>query len=424
MTTTYDYTDEEIANPSGRNSQSARAKFFQRSLYKEVIYPEDIAKPLDSWYDKNLYGRVNQDQTSIIPRQSNLVQIDYGVQPNMFCLNFVNIAFSGLVEHMKTAYLTNCIDRGGNSSLYNIRAVISYSDWLSSYNTHTTKIAQAFINNYVASYEFPIKNFIDFKHLYIKYLFNMVKNMPITLTSYVLSPFASTFGSGLKIAIAQQDAGNDSVKYDEFINDPNFKFYARAAKKYGFLVDKYVPWVLTYDLFTDASLKYINYYLTDEGQKITEQNFFDTYYSDTNEVDLSLLRFSISRAYQIFIQQKPFYEEMCGDSKLVTKTREPLGAQALTTKELIDLYIDLRNAEVNYEGPSTKKTKRRAYEIFKTQPSIEMGRSKVVKFVDETYKNFIYPKNYGQLNPSLDIAVLSDIVDTVAETAVAIQSTY
>ena len=76
MTTTYDYTDEEIANPSGRNSQSARAKFFQRSLYKEVIYPEDIAKPLDSWYDKNLYGRINQDQTSIIPRQSNRIYIN------------------------------------------------------------------------------------------------------------------------------------------------------------------------------------------------------------------------------------------------------------------------------------------------------------------------------------------------------------
>ena len=422
MTTTYDYTEEEIDNPSGRNSQSARAKFFQRSLYKEVIYPDDIVKPLDSWYDKNLYGRINQAQTAVIPRQSNIVQIEYGVQPNMFCLNFVNKAFSDFVEHMKTAYITSCIDRGGNSSLYNIRAVISYIDWPSLHNSHTDRIIEAFINNYVPSYESPIKNFIDFKHIYIKYLLSMVKSMPITMTSFVLSPFASTFGSGLKIAIAQQDAGNDAIKYDQFINDPNFKFYARAAKKFGFLVDKYVPWILTYDLFTDASLNYIDYYLTNEGEEITKQNFFNTFYSNTSEIDLSLLEYSIQRAYQKFLDQNPFYDERCGKSKLVTKQREQLGSQTLTTKELIDLYIDLRNAEVNYEGPSVKKTKRRAYEIFKTEASLQTAIAKVVKYVDETYKNFIYPKNYGQLNPTLDMTEITDIVDTVAETAVAVQS--
>ena len=34
---------------------------------------------------------------------------------------------------------------------------------------------------------------------------------------------------------------------------------------------------------------------------------------------------------------------------------------------------------------------------------LEQAKLNVSAFVDETYKNFIYPKNYGQLNPSLDI---------------------
>ena len=125
MTTTYDYTTEDLANPVGNNSLSSRAKFYQRSLYKEAIYPTDIVRPLDSWYDKNLYGRVNQQQTVIIPSQEDLVQIQYGVQPNMFSLSFVNRAFTDFVEHMKTAYMTNCINRNGNPSLINIRAIIS-----------------------------------------------------------------------------------------------------------------------------------------------------------------------------------------------------------------------------------------------------------------------------------------------------------
>ncbi len=422
--TTYNYTEEEIENPSGNNSLSARAKFFQRSLYKEVIYPEDIVKPLDSWYDKGLYGKVNQEQTVIIPKETNLVEITYGVQPSMFCLNFVNKAFTDFVEHMKTAYLTNCIDRGGISPLYNIRAVISYADWRSSHTTHMNKITQAFINNYVASYESPIKNFADFKQIYIRYLLNMVKSMPVTLSGFVLSPFATTFGSGLKIAIAQQDAGNDSIKYSQFISDPNFKFYARAAKKFGFLVDKYVPWILTYDLFTDASMHYIDFYQRIDGSPITKQNFFDTYYFPSTDEDLILLNFIVESAYQQLIDKRPFYEEICGVNRLVTKPREQLGSQSLTTKELIDLYVDLRKAEVNYEGPSVKKIKARAYEIYKTYSPTETAMQNVVRFVDESYKNYVYPKNYGQLNPSLDMTEISDIVDTVAETAVALQSSY
>ena len=111
MKFTYDYTQAEKNNPVGNNSLSSRSKFYQRSLYKEAVYPQDIVSPLDNWYDKNLYGRVNQQQDVILPRQQNLVQLDYGVAPNMYALNFVNRAFSHLVEHMHTAYLTNCIDR-------------------------------------------------------------------------------------------------------------------------------------------------------------------------------------------------------------------------------------------------------------------------------------------------------------------------
>ena len=423
MSTTYDYTDQERKNPQGRNSLSARSKFYQRSLYKEIIYPTDVAKPLDSWYNKNLYGRVNQEQTVVIPQQSELVQIDYGVQPNMFCLNIVNKAFSDLVEHMKTAFLTNCIDRRGNSSLYNMRAIISYFDWRSSYINHVNNINNAFIKNYTPSFKTPIKNFQDFKKIYVNYLLSMVKSMPITQTSFILSPFASTFGSGLKIAIAQEDAGNDTIKYDQFINDPNFKFFVQSAKKYGFLVDKYIPWILTFDLFTDASFNYIDYYLTENGSKITEDNFFNTYYSNSYEEELNIINFLIKKAYTLFLQKKPFYEDECGN-RLVTKPREQLGNNSLTSKETIDLYINLRHAEVNYEGPSVDKTKKRSYEIYRTIEDTEIAKLNVAKFIDETYKNFIYPVNYGQLNSTLDFTRLTDIVDTVAETAVLVQSNY
>ena len=93
MTTTFDYTEEEKRNPIGNNSLSPRAKFFQSSLYKEAIYPEDVVKPLDSWYDKNLFGRFDQDQNVIVPisdkSSSNTVRLFGQI---CFALNFVNRA--------------------------------------------------------------------------------------------------------------------------------------------------------------------------------------------------------------------------------------------------------------------------------------------------------------------------------------------
>ena len=432
MTLTYKYSLSDRNNPKGRNSLSPRAKFYQRSLYKEVIYPDDIVKPLDTWYDKNLYGRLNQQQNVIVPYDANLVQLEYGVAPNMYALSFVNRAFTHLVEHMKTAYITNCIDRTANSSLYDMRAVISYLDWNSAHINHRNKIIDAFIGAYNPKFSAPIKNFHDFKAVFVPYLLDMSQQMPITRTSFILSPFASPFGSGLKVAIAQRDAGNDSIKYTDYINDPNFKFFARAAKKYGFLVDKYTPWILTFDLFTEASMQYIDYYVTRGGDPITEKNFFENVYYDSYENDIAILQAFITAAYDKFIAQKPIYEqektvyrpECKQNDRLDAKYRTSRGTDALTSQELLDLYLQLRYNEVDGQGPSLSKTKTRAYEVYRFTPDPDTSLLNAARFVDETYKNFIYPKNYTQMNSELDITEISDIVDTVAEVAAVTQQTY
>ena len=126
--TTFNYTEDDVASPSGNNKLSSRAKFFQRSMYKEVIYPEDVTMPLDSWYDKNLFGRVDPNQRVIVPFDSNLVQVSHAATMGIYCLNFLNDAFSDFVIHMQNAYLTNCINRAGNPALFRIKAVRAYED--------------------------------------------------------------------------------------------------------------------------------------------------------------------------------------------------------------------------------------------------------------------------------------------------------
>jgi len=429
MTTSFKYTAVDLQNPAGSNNLSPRAKFFQRSLYKEAIYPSDVVRPLDGWHDKNLFGRVDQDQYPIMCIKARLVPITRSQLPNVMALDFVNAAFSRLAAHMQNAFITNCIDRGGNPALFKLQAVLGYTDPFQKYRAHMRGLADAFITTYVPDPENPIKNFNDFKKEYIQYLHVMSEGIPITLSTFLLSTMVSPLISGLKIAIDRGNAGDDEAKYDQFVGDPNFLFYIQAAKKYGFLVDKNVPWMLTADLFSSAMLHYASLFPAYEGQantSVAKATFFDTYYFRIYPTDVLNLATYIAEAYERYYTINPIYEEekttyrvRCPQAPLHTTVGHlapPDPSDSLTAKETIDLYSKLRYMEVQQSGPRLEAVRRRAYELYRSGHQLELG---VAKFINDSYQDFLYPRNYSALNPNFDVdkATRTDILDTVLEVA-------
>lgn len=421
------YPVEDIANPQGNNNLSPRAKFYQRALYADAIYPGNVAKPLDSWYDKNLFGRVDANQNTIIPQVAELVQVDVAAVPNIYALGFVNRAFTDFASHMQRAYVTNCLDPAGNPAMIYLRAQFAYVDPTTKWNSHRDGLIAAFINNYVSVPDRLIKTFLDFKTVFLEYLVIMSQQVPITKTNFLISKMSSPFGSGLKIAIAQEDAGDDRVKKQDFLNDPNYSFYANAAKKFGFIVDKNAPWILTLDLFSNAAMNYIDYYLTEDGSSITPDNFFPTFFTQTYKDDFSDLRELFRRAYDKFVTASPLYDEErttyrpnCPEPlKLEVFRREHLSAtDSIDDKELIDLYTQLRYNQTKKSGPPLQKIRERCYEIYRNIGSEE----KILQFINSTYKEFLYPENYDNINLTLDTRSQSDIVDTIGEIASAIYS--
>tara|TARA_Y100000310_G_C20605018_1_gene775061 strand:+ start:158 stop:1477 length:1320 start_codon:yes stop_codon:yes gene_type:complete len=431
MPNTFNYTPGARANPEGNNGLSARAKFFQRSLYKEVIYPDNVPKPLESWYDKNLFGRVDRNQNPIVCHPSRLVSITRARSPNVRALEFVNLAFDDFAKHMTQAFLSNCISRNGNPALFNLQAVMGYTDPYAKYNAHMQGLIQAFIKVYKDSSEHPIRNFKDFKREYLQYLRVMAEGVPITFSSFLLSAMTSPFVSGLKVAIAKADAGDDAAKYEQFIRDPNFSFYVGSAKNYGFLVDKNAPWILTADLFSLAFGRYPQYFTTDAGRLMnTQVQFFSTYFFPTSPTDISSLNTHLRSAYAAYYNIYPIYEEektvynpRCttawGGSPLKTEVGYralPADSDLLTPKELIDLYSFLRRKEVGDSGPSLQSVRKRAYELYRSGLLVGQG---VATFIANSYQNFIYPSSYFQINPNFDVdkVIQADILDTVAEVA-------
>jgi len=423
------YPEQDRIDPAGNNNLSPRAKFYQRALYADTAYPTSVAKPLESWYDKNLFGRVDAHQNTIIPRLGELVEMETASVPGIYCLGFVDKAFTAFARHMQTAFITNCLDQRGNPDLFNLKARFAYVDPTTKWEAHRDGLIQAFINNHVGKLTSPIKNFADFKPEFLEYLRVMSQQIPVTKTSFLISSAASPMGSGMKIAIAQEDAGDDSVKYQDFIADPNFHFYANAAKKFGFLIDKNAPWILTADLFSNAAMSYIAYYLTDAGAPITPHNFFPAFFTQTYATDFSDLEIFIRRAYTKLVANNPLYEQekthyragCATPHETVIYRREDLGAtEGLDTKELIDLYTQLRYNQTQQSGPALKKVRRRAYEIYRSIPDRQAARIDILQFVNASYRDFLYPGNYRRINLTLDRRPQSRIMDTVAEIAQAI----
>ena len=137
--------------------------------------------------------------------------------------------------------------------------------WLSLeniYQDHITALYEGFSGTYLQQKENNKKliTFKDFMKLFWRYLERMQPDVPFTRTGFVMSRFCPLATTGLVIELADADHGDDEIKFDDYIEDPNFVFYARAAKKFGFRIDKNAPWRLIADLKSDEMQKYMANY--------------------------------------------------------------------------------------------------------------------------------------------------------------------
>lgn len=434
---TFPYTFNDLQHPSGRNDLATDAKFFQRSVYKEGVYPhqKNLPLPLDTWYNKNLFGRVDSCQNTIMPDTENLVTVRKAATPNVFCFNFVERAFYDFAEHMSTAFLGNCLNRQGNKELWDIKAIRGYTDPTAKWNAFVDSMGDAFAEAHVDTGRRLIKNFSDFVPLFKEFLLYVAETYPINKENFFLSHNVSPFISGLSLSISRKSAAQDYPKYTDYIKDPNFKYYVAAAKKYGFLVNKNMPWVLTADLFTDAVFNYTNFFqvvVDDLVYKINENNFFNIYYEKPYASAFTSLRYIFARSYMRLVLRKPLYAEKkilfrpncAGDPYHETNAfRQPYTtmdalASQLDDKFLIDLYIRLRHLESKNSYPSLKNARKRAYEVYVHRPNKKYSSMRnVLEFINSIYRVYVYPVNYGNITDKTDLdkLVISDIIDTGVE---------
>ena len=400
----YEYTDDIIAAPPGRNGLGSYDAFEARKAYQVIPYFGDLPAPLRSWYQQLYFGRVDRVQNGVVPKQdtSLLKQIKGQETSNVLVFNFVADAFKDLRLHMERAGNAGLITR--ESFYYKIEALSSFEPYKNQRKGVLDFIAQRL--NQRINLSNTIYNRVTGFVPYIDELLNFYKTgkieVPTTLTGYVVSRYSDQYMSGLSISLVEEDNSVDRVKVQTYILDPNFRCFVLTARMYGFYVDRNMPWRIVANPFSEPMLRYLGEYGVASGTPmgVTAARFFPYYYDKTYPQDIQDLKETLMKMYNDYAEAHPGITETpeatirCPDKlALVKQLREPVTLSDLNDlgdSYWLDLYFKLRIQESSLRIDDYHKRILKVIEIYSAQ-----GIDKAVKSINDQIKPYLYEKDIG-----------------------------
>ena len=395
--------------------------FRNNKFNKDFSYPtkgsegKDFPKPIDFWYEKTLYGRVDERQNPIYISFSikRFKQIHPSKQ--IFALNFVADAFFSFQRHIGKANSTGKLALP--SVLVSLEPKKAFLDIESAYGAHKQTIIAVMIDGFLSlpQHNDDVENFDDFVNKFVEFFEKNVGVLPITRSAYIKSQDCSPLISGLVIDLADKDHSDDKIR-KKWISDPNYEFYTKEAKKFGFIVDKYAPWRLVADIASPRMQNFMNPvdwpmlmgsdganvwpnkdYASPSGLSYTNtvRTLFDHYYTRSYKVDMLEMQELLVDTYTEFYKRYPTLKKIktqqCSDqllgssNKITTKIirrQDPSDRNSLigsySYMDWANLYFSLRLEEENMK--INQKARERIISSFTTLDKLEDKKK-----VDEGY---------------------------------------
>ena len=247
----------DIRPPGGNNSLNSLGLFHQRKYYRDSVYPTFTPTPLDLWYERKYFGKINTKGDAISAQKKFLKQA-LSRNPNVYALDFVVDAFN---DFRNRFLLLNRNDLDGTP----FKTLEPMRGWQSIevvYKEYMSKMYERFAVFYMSKQKRDQKllTFDIFMKMFLDFVVANAPHFPITLSQYIYSPLSSPTISGLMLELSLDAHGNDKLKYENFIKHPAFACYAEAAKDHGFKIDKNAPQRLIADINSPAMAKYMKVY--------------------------------------------------------------------------------------------------------------------------------------------------------------------
>ena len=133
----------------------------------------------------------------------------------------------------------------------------------------------------------------------------------------------------MNIDVSSDDCGDDKNKIKNYIEDNNFEAFKERSQKYGFIIDKNIPWRLYFDPYSLASEKFLEKY------QLNENNVFLIAFEQTKQLDLDILKIYIEQFYKLYISSKPRATNCFG----VKVKRQKLDGESKKEFDKTDMFL-------------------------------------------------------------------------------------
>jgi hypothetical protein len=244
-----------------KNGLPAKLLFDQRKKY-DRLYPKGYGypAPIDFWLQKNrMYGLMDEQKNILFPRPQFIVQLKGTTNDNLFAFDFVADAFNDIHRYMNGRNGQKLIDDGGRIKKP-MKAFKAWDDPIEIRERMDDQIYESFVKQYLkaGNKHKKIKNVEDFFEVFLNLCMrDIVSDIPLTIQGLLLSEITSPMASGLCIEISQDNQSDVFKIFDTYLNNINYKTYVMTASKYGFMVDKNVPFRLVANLSSPKMLAYL-----------------------------------------------------------------------------------------------------------------------------------------------------------------------
>ena len=440
LTGSIPYSPSEAMTLRGSNSLSAKDAFYERKKYKDLPLFLDLPRPLHSWYTSYYYGRVDSIQNGIAlkplgpiewatrqtakgvttyePARRNTLKQVKSKAGNVFALNFVADAFEDLRAHMERAGQGGFINTE-NTVYYKLEPTAGWENYEVAFRELNRTYGRRYTTwiNSKKSKAAKVLNFSAFVKELLNYMGSGKNDLPLTLTGYVVSNHSSPMISGLSLELKEKpNYANDMPKFNTYILDPNFQYFVKAARKYGFYVDRNGPWKITADPLSLPMLGKMTksyapdceqiggYFDSEQGQEIaapTVQQFFSTYYYKTYKQDLQKLKLTLLKMYNKFAKEYPrIVVESGATVRCPNREVRQIKRRAPTSFEEIDklgdlywlhLYFNIRTREAKIKCTDYDQKLRMINDMYKAYDV-----DTAMRYINNTIKPYLYNLQVGK----------------------------
>ena len=244
-----------------KNGMPAKYLFEERANY-DRLYPKGFGfpEPIDFWLEKNrMYGLLDLKKNMITPNPKFIIQLSQGKNDNLFAFDFVVDAFKDFKRYMTAKNGQKLVEDGERIK----KLVKAHKAWDDPYRIRTDldqAVYDAFTNSFLrtGNQHKKIKDIDTFMEVFLNSLMkHTVTEIPLTMQGMLLSNTITPMSSGLCIEISKDDKSDVTKIFDTYLNNVNYKSYLMTASKFGFLVDKNVPYRLVANLSSPKMQEYI-----------------------------------------------------------------------------------------------------------------------------------------------------------------------